>query len=158
MAATGGDQEADPVIKTFRRGLVGGGGTGSGTLALAGDGGRVSRTATVGLTLAGDLSAAVRIHAVNKAIWEKNTRETEGTGRLDDLEKSGLKTSDAALSADDFLDELQVRAEMLTWHKVNFLKYPWGIVKVLGLVIRQISVSLEIQPVEHSYYNLTLSF
>lgn len=67
MAATGADQEADPVIKTFREGL-GGGGTGCGTLALAGDGSRVSRTTTVGLTLAGDLSAAVRIHAVNKAV------------------------------------------------------------------------------------------
>lgn len=65
MTATGADQEADPVIETFRQRLGGGSGGGG---ALAGDGGRVGGAATVGLTLAGDLSAAVWVHTVNKAI------------------------------------------------------------------------------------------
>ena len=71
MTAAGTNQEADAVVEALGRGL-------------AGDGSGVRRAATVRLTLAGDLSAAVWIHAVNKPIWktqEGQSRREGGTGK-----------------------------------------------------------------------------
>lgn len=64
VTAAGTNQKADAVVKALwcgRRGW---------TLALASDGSGVRRAATVGLTLAGDLSAAVWVHAVDEPIWK----------------------------------------------------------------------------------------
>lgn len=73
MTAAGTNQKADAIVKALGCGLAGC------TLALAGDGGGVRRAATVGLTLAGDLSAAVWVHAVDESIWK--TGGTTQTGR-----------------------------------------------------------------------------
>jgi len=62
VAAAGANQKADALVEALQRGL------GGGTLALADDGGGVRRAATVALTLAGDLSAAVRVHAVDEPV------------------------------------------------------------------------------------------
>lgn len=64
MTAAGANQETDTVVKAPRWGLDGW------TLTLAGDGDGVGRSATVGLTLAGNLSAAVWVHAVDQAVWK----------------------------------------------------------------------------------------
>lgn len=74
MTAAGANQETDAVVKAPGRGLDGW------TLTLAGDGDGVGRSATVGLTLAGDLSAAVWVHAVDQPVWNS---------RRDDADKEG---------------------------------------------------------------------
>lgn len=79
MAAAGANQEADALIEALGRRLS------TGALGLSGyrgsgDSGcdRVRRAATVDLTLAGHLSAAVRVHAVDEAVWKRQAVTARG--------------------------------------------------------------------------------
>lgn len=63
MTAAGTNQKADTLREAPGRGLQGC------ALALARHCGGVSGATTVGLTLAGDLKAAVRVHAISESIW-----------------------------------------------------------------------------------------
>lgn len=78
MTAAGTNQETDTVVKAPGRSLDGW------TLTLAGDADGVGRSATVGLTLAGDLSAAVWVHAVDKPVWRsrRDSADKEGEAVL----------------------------------------------------------------------------
>lgn len=77
MAAAGANQEADALVETLGRRLS------AGALGLSGrrgDGGGdgVGRAATVDLTLARHLSAAVRVHAVDEAVWKRQAVTARG--------------------------------------------------------------------------------
>lgn len=88
MSAAGADQKTDAVIKSLGGGLGGGR-----PLALDCDGRGVGRAATVGLTLARALSAAVWVHAINQPIWKTGGTVRTGRQSLVDLDELGFDKS-----------------------------------------------------------------
>lgn len=114
MTAARTNQKTDAIVKALGRRL------GGWTLALASDGGGVRWATTVGLTLAGDLSAAVWIHAINKPIWKTGGK---GFGALDSF---GTHMSIFILvlssSAHRWLlmstKVIKVTADILSWHEI----------------------------------------